>query len=76
MKQRSYAIVGTVFAAGVVFAAEVPDFTTVDKDRNGYVSRDESRAVPQILELFSRVDANQDGQLSSVEYSEAVKLLS
>ena len=74
--KTNYAIIATLFAAGAAVAAEVPDFTAVDKDRNGYVSRDESRAVPEVLELFSRVDANQDGQLSAIEYSEAIKLLS
>ncbi len=72
----NYAIIATLFAAGAAVAAEAPDFTAVDKDRSGAVSREEARAVPEILELFSRVDANQDGQLSTVEYAEAIKLLS
>jgi hypothetical protein len=71
-----YAIIATLFAAGAAVAAEAPDFTAIDKDRSGAVSRDEARAVPEVLELFSRVDANKDGQLSAIEYAEAIKLLS
>ncbi len=71
----NYAIIATLFAAGTAVAAEAPDFTAIDKDRSGAVSREEARAVPEVLELFSRVDANQDGQLSAIEYAEVIKLL-
>ncbi len=74
--KTTYAIIATLFAAGTAVAAEAPDFTAIDKDRSGAVSREEARAVPAVLELFSRVDANQDGQLSIVEYADAIKLLS
>jgi Ca2+-binding EF-hand superfamily protein len=72
----NYAIIATLFAAGAAVAAEAPDFSAIDKDRSGAVSREEARAVPAILEVFARVDSNQDGQLNTVEYAEAVKLLS
>jgi hypothetical protein len=68
--------IGAVFALGTAFAGgEAPEFTTIDKDKDGYVSRDEARAAPDIMEIFARVDVNEDDQLSTAEYTEAVKQL-
>jgi len=69
------ATIGTVLIVGTALAGEVPEFTTIDKDKNGYVSKDEARAAPEIMELFASVDANKDNQLSTSEYMEAVKQL-
>jgi Ca2+-binding EF-hand superfamily protein len=68
-------MVGTVLIVGTALAGEAPEFTKIDKDKNGYVSKDEARAAPEIMELFASVDVNKDNQLSTSEYMEAVKLL-
>jgi len=69
------AAVPTIVAASGAFAADPPDFTTVDRDKNGYISRDEARSAPDIDQVFASVDANRDGQLSTAEFMEAVKQL-
>jgi hypothetical protein len=75
MYKTTSVVTAALFVAGIAIAADAPEFMTIDKDRNGYVSRDEARSAPEILELFAQVDANKDGQLSNTEYSEAVKQL-
>jgi len=58
-------------------AAEAPDFKAVDKDKDGYLSRDEVRdAIPQVLTVFARVDTNKDDKLNPAEYEMASRLLS
>jgi Ca2+-binding EF-hand superfamily protein len=75
MYRLTTAVIGTVLIASTALAGEVPQFTTIDKDKDGYVSKDEARAVPEIMELFASVDVNKDNQLSTSEYMEAVKQL-
>jgi Ca2+-binding EF-hand superfamily protein len=75
MYKHTTAITAALLAAGIAIAADAPEFTMIDKDKNGYVSREEARSAPDILELFAQVDANRDGQLSTAEYSEAVRQL-
>ena len=58
-------------------AAEAPDFKTIDKDKDGYLSRDEVRdGMPQVLTVFSRVDINKDEKLNPAEYEMALRVLS
>jgi Ca2+-binding EF-hand superfamily protein len=80
MDKTTSAIMATLCLTGTTLgttsmAADAPEFTSMDKDKDGYVSREEARIVPEIMQLFARVDANQDGQLSTVEYREAVRQL-
>lgn len=57
-------------------AGEPPDFMTIDKDKDGYLSRDEVRQViPQILMVFDKVDANRDGKLDPAEYEIGLRVL-
>ena len=58
-------------------AAEAPDFKTIDKDKDGYLSRDEVKdGIPQILTVFDKVDTNKDGKLNPAEYEMALRVLS
>ncbi len=58
-------------------AAEAPDFKTIDKDKDGYLSRDEIKAgLPQVLTVFDKVDTNKDGKLNPAEYEMALRVLS
>ena len=75
MNETTTAILAALLAGAAAAAGDAPEFTVIDKDKNGYVSREEARTAPEIMELFARVDSNKDGQLSTAEYSEAVKQL-
>ncbi len=58
-------------------AAEAPDFKTIDKDKDGYLSRDEVKnGLPQVLTVFDKVDTNKDGKLNPAEYEMALRILS
>jgi hypothetical protein len=45
----------------------------LDKDRDGFVSREEAAAVPELLEAFERLDRNKDGKLDAGELADPVK---
>jgi EF hand len=47
------------------------DFRTADANGDGYVSKNEAEANPTLIEVFTEVDADQNGSLSSGEYDEA-----
>lgn len=58
-------------------AAEAPDFKAIDKDKDGYLSRDEVKdGIPQVLTVFDKVDTNKDGKLNPAEYEMALRVLS
>jgi EF hand len=76
MKTLISATVATLLVAGTALAADAPEFAALDTNHDGYVSKEEASTSPAIMELFTNVDANKDGKLSSSEYAEAVKQLS
>jgi hypothetical protein len=45
-----------------------PAFSDVDKDKNGYISADESVGVPGLSEQLTQLDRNSDGKISKTEY--------
>ncbi|CAI8760287.1 EF-hand domain-containing protein [Methylocaldum szegediense] len=51
-----------------------PPFSEVDKDKDGYISARESKAVSGLPVYFMTLDQNSDGKLSPEEY-EDLKLL-
>ena len=65
----------TLLIGAAAAAAEEPTFSAVDKNRDGYISRDEASMAPDVLKLFATVDANHDDRLSPTEYAAAVKEL-
>jgi Ca2+-binding EF-hand superfamily protein len=65
----------TLFIGAAATAAEQPTFSEVDKNKDGYVSREEASMAPDIMKLFATVDANHDNQLSPTEYENALKQL-
>ena len=64
-------------AALAIDAENFPAFKAVDTDHNGLLSREEIQvAIPEVLAVFSRADANADGQLTPAEYEIALRMLS
>ena len=61
-------------ACSIAFAAPTdaqspsrPGASALDKNGDGFVSRDEASNHPRLAESFDRIDANKDGQLSPDE---------
>jgi outer membrane protein OmpA-like peptidoglycan-associated protein len=48
---------------------EFASFSELDKDHNGYLSKDETQDVKNLNKDFSQFDANDDNQLSRSEFS-------
>ena len=53
-------------------AEKVPEFSVLDVDDDGLISKAESEAVPEIFRIFASVDKDRDGHLNTSEWTEAV----
>lgn len=74
-KTAALSVVGAVaLSASPAPAAETPEFAALDRDGDGYLSREEARGSPPIMERFTRVDADKDRRLSPAEFAEARRL--
>jgi hypothetical protein len=67
-------IATSAFVASFAFAAsalagETDQFTQLDTDGNGMISSEEAAADPTLVESWTAVDVNQDGQLERAEFS-------
>jgi hypothetical protein len=49
----------------------VPAFAEIDTNDDGFLSQQEANAVPQLVEIFTVADSDQDGALSVAEFSQA-----
>lgn len=49
-----------------------PGFNALDKNNDGYISRAEALANPNLSKNFKQADKNGDGKLSRAEYLEAM----
>ena len=68
--KRSVMFLGLACLLTAAYAgAGAPDFKKLDKDRDGFISNEESGAAPMVLENFSLLDRNTDGKLSKEEYA-------
>jgi len=45
----------------------------LDKDKDGFVSRDEAKGVPMLAKIFDKFDRNRDGKLDRMELEAAEK---
>jgi Ca2+-binding EF-hand superfamily protein len=52
-------------------AAFSPMLEDLDKNHDGYVSKEEAQTLPPLEKNFSHFDANGDGRLSQKEYADA-----
>jgi Ca2+-binding EF-hand superfamily protein len=75
MKFASTLLIGAsamALAMGSAFAADTakndPGFNKLDKNGDGYLSRSEAAANPELAKQFKQADRNGDGKLSRAEY--------
>jgi Ca2+-binding EF-hand superfamily protein len=59
--------VGSAWAADTAKDKD-PGFNGLDKDNDGYVSRTEAQANPELAKQFATADTDHDGKLSRTEY--------
>jgi hypothetical protein len=50
----------------------LPDFSTLDKNGDGAISKDEAREQSLVASRFGELDGDKNGNLSSDEYQKAV----
>ena len=67
---RVLLILSSLAASAAAFA-QPGDFDTLDRNRDGFVSRVEAAAAPEIAKRFAHFDTNKDRMLSRDEYLEA-----
>jgi hypothetical protein len=53
----------------------LPTFEQADRNKDGYVSHFEARAVRGLSESFENADRNGDGRIDKVEYARALAVL-
>jgi BON domain len=58
-------------ALSVVVCAQPGDFSALDRNQDGYLSRIEVAADPEIAKRFAQFDLDKDRRLSQAEYSAA-----
>jgi Ca2+-binding EF-hand superfamily protein len=53
----------------------LPDFSTLDANRDGGISKDEAREQSWVASRFGELDADKNGKLNSDEYKKAVDMM-
>ena len=66
---RVILVIGALAASSAGLAQ--PDFETLDRNSDGYLSRGEISAAPDIARRFAQFDADKDRRLSKAEYAAA-----
>lgn len=52
----------------------LPDFSTLDKNHDGAISKDEAQAQSWVASRFGELDGDKNGKLNSDEYKKAVDM--
>jgi hypothetical protein len=63
-------IAATLFSSATALA-QSNDFSTLDRNRDGYLSRVEALGAPEIYKRFAQFDTDTDKRLSPAEYTAA-----
>lgn len=68
-----YSTKGLLFGLGLVLSFSVsgfsfPSFQSLDKDNNGYITKQEAKTDLDLRDLFDEFDANKDLKLNPVEF--------
>ena len=79
LKQRAMtaalaiALAGAAGAAGAAESGRLadPEFKRLDSNRDGYLSREESRKIGGFDQAFNEADDNRDGKLDAAEFIKA-----
>jgi len=69
MKKLPLLVVALFLPALVVQAEAKGVFNQLDTDANGLVSKEEAKAMPELLAAFERLDKDGDKQLSPKEFA-------
>src|SRR5688500_8830511 len=67
---RTLVIAATLFSSATALA-QSNDFSTPDRNRDGYLSRIEALGAPEIYKRFAQFDTDTDKRLSPAEYTAA-----
>jgi Ca2+-binding EF-hand superfamily protein len=59
----------------LALASGAPKFSTLDRNRDGYISHDEARNAPEVVRTFADVDVDKNGKLDPGEYARLLKRL-
>lgn len=64
------AAIVAAFSTVAVAGDEEFEWSNLDTDKDGKLSAQESEAYPALIERFSEVDVNADGQVDEVEFAQ------
>jgi osmotically-inducible protein OsmY len=70
--RAAFALFVSLLSAGAL-AQGRPDFASVDRNRDGYISKVEALGNAEVQKRFSVFDMDRDGLLSEAEYSLAME---
>ena len=79
------AALATLLASAAAFGADpstdktgqenaLPEFSTLDKNGDGAISKDEAREQSWVASRYGELDGDKNGKLSSEEYQKAVDM--
>jgi hypothetical protein len=66
-------MVGTYYFLAVYLADEdaiAEDFVRLDKDHDGFITREDASAWQQLAKVFDSFDMDRDGRISRIEFEE------
>ena len=56
--------------SSVAWAADAEAYKMADADQDGMISATEAEAVPGLVDQWTVIDANQDGQVDEAEFAQ------